>query len=355
VGASFTDRLMEAGRSARNLQRLVNREHHCPFPVPLGKRLWAWRRGFLGQSAVRYGLTDENYHDYVSDWARYIRTPRINGRFADALNNKIVFSRMLASYGCDVPEYYCLITRGRMIQIGDRYPAATPDDVVASVLAGGHFVVKPYSGGSGVSVTVLSAVDGRILMNGKETEPSAVRSLVEGIEEGTICSFVRQHEYASTIFPGSTNSIRILSMWDHDAHEPFIPFAGHRFGRPSSSPVDNCSQGGLVTAVDVGTGVLGIAYAGHAESEMRAHETHPDTGAQITGVRIPHWDRVTSELLSLARGMSYIPYVGWDVVVTEEGFTVLEGNNYPDLGHQFMFGLLEDPMTRAFYEAHDAI
>ena len=76
---------------------------------------------------------------------------------------------------------------------------------------------------------------------------------------------------------------------------------------------------------------------------------------QITGVRIPHWDSMTKKLLDVCAEMSYIPYVGWDIIITPDGFAVIEGNNYPDLGHQVFSPLLEDPRVRAFYEKFDAL
>ncbi len=88
---------------------------------------------------------------------------------------------------------------------------------------------------------------------------------------------------------------------------------------------------------------------------MQELSVHPDTGVEITGTKLPHWEYVTSKLLEVCREMAYIPYVGWDIVITERGFTVIEGNNYPDLGHQYYGPLLVDPRVRAFYEAHGAL
>jgi hypothetical protein len=53
--------------------------------------------------------------------------------------------------------------------------------------------------------------------------------------------------------------------------------------------------------------------------------------------------------------MAYIPYVGWDIIVTDDGFCAIEGNNHPHLGHQDMAPLLTDPRVRAFYERFDSL
>jgi hypothetical protein len=351
----FAANVLHFGRTLRNVQRLVAIELGSPVRLSPGRRLWAWRRGFLSRSAVRYGVTDENRHLFVSDWARFVKTPWIDGQFTPALNNKVVFSRILASYGCTVPEYYCLIRDGEMFQIGDRYPMHSPSDVADACLAGGEFVVKPYTGGGGLRVVVLSAREGRLLVNWEERSRDEVVDLVGRLSDGVVSQFMHQHEYASRIFPHSANTIRVLTMWDYERGEPFVPFAGHRFGRPSSVPVDNCSQGGISCPVDVATGVLGVAVASRKLAVASSHETHPDTGEQITGVQIPHWDLTIRELLDICRQMAYIPYVGWDVMITQDGFVVTEGNSCPDLGHQIFGPLLEDERVRAFFERFDAL
>jgi len=350
------ERLLSAGRDARNIERLIRRELKLSTRIPLGRRLWAWSKGFVSQSTLHYDLDPTNVADYVSDYARFVKTARINGRFASALNNKIVFSRMLASYGCDVPESYCLVTGGRFVQIGDAHPMRSPADVVRSCLSGGEFVVKPYSGGTGHGVLVLKGDGDRIVLNEQTKTTEEVERLLAGLDEALICEFVRQHEYSSRIFPHATNSIRFLTMWDHERNEPFIPLAVHRFGVNASIPVDNGSQGGLICLIDMETGTMVRGLAGHTGvGPLVPHERHPDTDVSMEGTVVPNWEATTGGLLDLARRMSYIPYIGWDVVITEKGFTVIEGNSYPDVRQQVLFPLLTDPRGRAFYRAFNVI
>ncbi len=343
-------RAMSFGRTARNVQRLVSAELHGRATVPFGKRLWGWRRGFTGESTARYGLTPENVNDYVSDTARYLRTPRINGPLASALLNKLVFSGLVARHGGPTPEYYCFVGDHGLLPIGDRYDMRDADGVIAACMTGERFVVKPFGGGGGASVRVISSTDGRLTINGGAVAESEFRAFIERLSGALICEFIVQHDYATTIFPHATNSIRVISMWDYEKNTPFLPFAGHRFGRTSSIPIDNISQGGIPVQVDIASGELRSGVLTKPKCEAEWLEQHPDTGAQIKGVVVPNWDIMTTGLVELARRMSYIPYVGWDVVVTTDGFSVIEGNNYPHLGHQIFEPLLCDPRVRAFYE-----
>jgi hypothetical protein len=54
--------------------------------------------------------------------------------------------------------------------------------------------------------------------------------------------------------------------------------------------------------------------------------------------------------------LPYIPYIGWDIIVQEEGFKIIEGNNHPGLDTlQAHRPLLKDPRVRKFYKAHGVI
>jgi hypothetical protein len=58
----------------------------------------------------------------------------------------------------------------------------------------------------------------------------------------------------------------------------------------------------------------------------------------------------------IGSGAPYLPYVGWDVVVTDDGIRILEGNSNSGLdGIQHYGPLLADPRVRRFYESRGAM
>ncbi len=335
---------------------MIRRELLNPARIPFGKRLWGWRHGFLSASVLHYALDDENVSEYASDTGRFLRSHRINGPMCYVLDNKLVFTNIITGLGCDATEYFCLIHDGVYTQIGEKHRMRSADDIVEAVLSGDRFIVKPYGGGGGVGVTVLASVAGRPTINGVEHSRAELRAFLARLRNAVISEFIYQHEYASRIFPDTTNSLRILTMWDYEKDEPFIATAVHRFGVSTSIPVDNGSRGGLIALIDNDTGVLSGCLFGHAcGGALVPHPVHSETNEPIDGVQIPNWETTRAGLLDLARKMSYVPYIGWDVVITDAGFTVIEGNSHPDVRHQVLLPLLKDPRARAFYERFDAL
>ena len=71
---------------------------------------------------------------------------------------------------------------------------------------------------------------------------------------------------------------------------------------------------------------------------------------------MPHWDTVRETLLNIANSHKYISYVGWDIVITEDGFKILEINGNPDVNlMQVHKPLLTDERVQRFFQFYDAV
>jgi len=119
-------------------------------------------------------------------------------------------------------------------------------------------------------------------------------------------------------------------------------------------PTDNFSGGGLGASIELGTGRLGVAlrHPGEGGRPPERFTHHPETGAQIEGAVLPHWDRVRDMVLRAAASLPVNRYVGWDVFIDEAGTPVIiEANGNSGLQMvQMERGLLTDPRIRRFYQ-----
>jgi len=85
------------------------------------------------------------------------------------------------------------------------------------------------------------------------------------------------------------------------------------------------------SAIDLRTGRLSAMTGDQPESLWRWHEHHPVTGALVTGRPVPCWDQVVALAEQAHRLTSDRVLVGWDIAITPQGPTLLEGNSYPDV------------------------
>ncbi len=186
----------------------------------------------------------------------------------------------------------------------------------------GEFIAKPpdASHGDGVEKISASAVDDWPALHARLTQSGS--ALCEEV--------VRQHDDVNAICPGSVNTVRFVTLVKDGT--PHIVATYLRVGG-GKRPVDNFNGGGMVTVVDRETGV--ILYPAVAKAGV-VYEEHPVTGKHFAGTRLPMWEECREFVLRAAVEVPEVKYVGWDVAITPDGPTFVEGNQYP--GHD-IYGL----------------
>lgn len=346
--------------------------------VPLSQRVRLLRRGYLSRDAIMYDLENYRLSQYLSDYQREL-TAKINEPLDVTLDNKLVFHWMMRPFDEHRQEVYGLLRNGRLYHVDELEPVSPEQIAVTNegysvdaaesaegraeerildlLRSEGTLVMKPIDGSAGDGVVFCSYEGGDISVNGEPRSKREFERIVRDQDDVLVCEFVEQAEYAEKLFDGAANTLRILTMWDEEADESFIPMAVQRIGSEESAPVDNWAKGGVNAEVDTETGELGEAVQYPNTGELEWHSTHPDTGAQIQGVTVEGWSKLREKLLEMAAEFSYVPYIGWDVIVTDEGeFTVIEANNCSGVTvFQTHRPLLADRRVEEFYRGHGVL
>ena len=305
-----------------------------------------WLSGFCSQSYVLFSLDEHNRDDYVSDIVRLKKTPRFNGYYSVMLYDKLYFAQMMRGFSENMPATYGLIKDGRFCGFESEESFVELCRRVESV------VIKPLTGSCGDGVKVVGVDDfGRWRLNNHEVCESDLAVKIASVDDCLVTEFVEQHSYSRKIYPDSGNTVRIQTMWDEDYGKPFIGPCFHRFGTCESAPVDNCCMGGVHAWMDSKSGKLGEAWIHEDSWRFATRRDHPETGELIEGIVVPRWDAITSRVLEMASSLPFLCWVGWDIIVTEDGFKVIEGNNYPDLyAYQLHEPFLKNMRVRKFFE-----
>lgn len=174
-------------------------------------------------------------------------------------------------------------------------------------------IYKPLNGIEGRGIEIYSLDDTEERMREVFEDINAKKPAI--IEE-----FIKQHDEIKEFYPKSVNTIRVMSFLDQG--EGRILNAVIKFGTRSN--VDNYYQGGIAAGIDEKTGIIctqGVDYEGNL------YTNHPYSNKQFKGFKIPHWDKVI-ELVRVAAAIHKdIPYVGWDISITNDGPEIVEGNH----------------------------
>jgi hypothetical protein len=335
-------------------RRLVMEEVRSPLRLPLRKALSAWRRGFLSQTYLLYDLDRNDPSDYLSDYAQRMRSARVNALYGFCLSNKYGCALLMEHLGCAHPAVHGLVLKGVL----RRQDGTTPGDVaqylISLIAREGGLVLKPVWSSKGRGIVFLTEKEGRLLLNGRTVSPTDLPSVVRRLDNYLVTSFVAQAEYARRMYPEATNTIRLLTAWDLAQDAPFITVAAHRIGTSRSRPVDSFKGGlgGLSASLDMETGTLGPAVGMDSAGRRRSYSHHPETGAAIAGVQVPFWQAMKDMVLSAAGRTPQLPYVGWDMAVTDVGPCVIELNDRIGLYvWEVHGGVLRDERVRIFLKS----
>lgn len=316
------------------------------------QRFRAWKSGFSSRSWMIYELDRNDPDLYLADFKALLNSYRINGFYNPVIGNKLLLSRLLSVHGVPHPDVVYTILGGKLYEEGSGYAPSLPEALCRTLETYPRQVFRPVLSGSGEGIFFLDREEGSLRLNGENTTLEEVCELLAGLDRYVVTEFVEQADYARKIYSGSTNTLRILTLWDGDTHSPYIAGVVHRFGSRNSGPTDHWDkgQGGYCTAVDLETGTLGQAVSLSKDSRLCWTASHPDSGEAFEGVAIPGFDNCIEGVLEAAGHFPYCPSIGWDVVMTEKGFSILEANTIQGLAvMQVHVPLLRDPRTRAFY------
>ena len=315
---------------------------------PLSDVLFGVRYGFAADRVHLYGRPGIKSGEYLSDLQRQF-TRFINAKAArELLEDKLLFAHLVGKLA-RVPENYLYFDRQRQVIVSDRWHelAACRDPNRKYRL-----VMKPARGGGGVEISFPTLCSGVVTLAESSMTVDEFLQCASQRNEYIVSEFIEQSAFFKKLHPGTTNTLRVICMWD-ESGQPFIARAVLRLGSARSGAVDSFGQGGLVAPFDVATGVLAEAVDHDASSprQPRFYAHHPDTGEAIAGEKVPGWAVARDESLRLMREMPFINYVGWDIVMSNDGPVFLEGNNYTGVRlAQSQEGLLRDVRVRQFYE-----
>ena len=161
-----------------------------------------------------------------------------------------------------------------------------------------------------------------------------------------------QSKVLNSIYDKTTNTIRMITVRNKDNNKCELIAAVQRIGTKQTIPVDNGSRGGLVAKIDVETGVLSSAKS---IQKICDYDNHPDSNNPIKGVKIPNWNKVKNEIVSLMEKLPYIYFVAWDVLLTEDGVCIIEANSSSGVNIIQLYGGERYGRLGNFYRAHNVI
>ncbi|HLQ82678.1 MAG TPA: sugar-transfer associated ATP-grasp domain-containing protein [Pseudogracilibacillus sp.] len=331
---------------------LINEEKVSDSNLNVLKKLNLLMHGFSSEKYDLYNFAKNNQKGYLSDFQRR-KTYRINNKYAIIINDKNVFEKLLENDNITATNY-------GHISNGEIYINRKHSDfekLVEIIKEKGQLIIKKTIGGGGKGIYKIAFSDDTFYIDDEDHSLEKLKAFIYNLKNHIIQEYISQADYSYNIYQGTINSIRILTMRDPETNEAFIATAVHKFGSEKTKPADNVWKGGMTALVNLETGVLQRSAYHHKDNKkIEWKDTHPDTCVKIEGTVIPNWEQVKDKVINLMNELSYLNYVGWDVVVTNDGVKVIEGNNYSDVNIlQIHAPLLVNDRVKKFYKHYGII
>lgn len=193
---------------------------------------------------------------------------------------------------------------------------ATTTQQVAGLTSGQtQLIGKPLEGSSGQGIERFTEKDW-------QGGSAAFLQLLKDKGIGILEEVVQQHPDMASLCPTSVNTCRIATLLGDK--QQGIVYAFLRIG--NGKVMDNVDCGGMAARIDLESGKL---LTVGADKQGNTFDKHPMTGTPIVGFTIPYWEEAKTMCLEAAKKVPQMRFVAWDVAITPDGPTFIEGNSFP--------------------------
>lgn len=294
---------------------------------------WAHEHGFYGESAIAYGLTDENISNYLSDYD-YCRAWPLNDWQRIWINDKLTFKYIFAGTKFDkyLPETYYYRAQDRLVPLIDSHMQEGISGFLELLKEKGEFACKPCNGEWARGFHKLSYLDGRFMIDNKPSDEESVVDFVSTHANLIYTEFFHPDAQTARIDP-LIHTLRIL-MINQTGSDP-VPAASYlrfamgannddskaNYHRPESKDISSYNVG-----FDMETGTFG---GGHIIYGYKRIDTdlHPDSGVEASGV-IENWQEIKEMLVEMSLRIGPLEYLGYDLGMTTKGPKLMEINSH---------------------------
>lgn len=245
-----------------------------------------------------------------------------NYNYISLLRDKYVFASYLESTigkKCIV-ESKALIENGKAF-IKEKGIWTSIDELLTD---GSELVYKTVDGECADGVMLVTVSGDKVTADDREYSKKAFVESIKG-KRILVQDVVKQHPEICRFGTRSVNTIRIVTIKGKSGKVGIFS-AMLRLSSSADCFVDNRAVGGLGVGINLDNGEL-MKYGFPHDAFGVKLEKHPLSNIRFEGFVLPYWSEV-KELVKNAHKQFYgIQSIGWDVVITEDGPVLLEGND----------------------------
>lgn len=299
-----------------------------------------------------YGLDDENYKRYLSDFDYYKIQP-INGRFSKWIDDKLTMKYMLQPFDEYLPKYYYQLNNNGKRAVVTRLmdcPEEFGEDVMA--IMGlleiiGCLAAKLISGSRGDGFYKIAYSENYYYVNNILITRNEMINFIKNLDGYILTEYLFTHKDLGQIWDKTPNTLRLLTVKEDNAN-PQIAYTYIRFGSETTGLVDNMHAGSVAAFVDIDNGYFTNGRV-IINDEWAERKLHPDTKVSLEGT-LPFWGQIKETVLAICNYIPQIRLMGFDIVITNNSFKIIEINSLPAIGaHNYQCPIYTNDKCKDFF------
>jgi len=259
--------------------------------------------------AIIYGAGYVDYYEYEfylmnHKQRRTYLTININEQMIRKYNNK--------------DHTYKFHDKGVFNKIFDKYlgrewinlEVSNKDDFKKFIKNKKKIIVKPNRECSGKGIEIINI--------NKKTNFDKLYTKLKRNKQCVVEEVIENHGDIRKIYSKSLNTLRIISFTREK--EVYILAQALKIG--NGGILDNFAAGGMYTFIDD----KGMVFAPAIDKNGKTYDIHPITKIKFIGLVIPYYHEAINLVKEASLIVPEVPYVGWDIAITNDGPVIIEGN-----------------------------
>ena len=338
-----------AGLSAQLTLDSLEKDLYKNKELSLLEKITLYKKGHCSKLLKYYKLDNEkDYLNYLPQ-LKYFKLHPINGLYSNWIDDKLTMRYILSPFHDYLPKYYFQIMNGRIIKLLD-CPVIYSEDIdgIINLLKDkGEIASKLLFGSRQRGFIKFSYSEKTFFINNKETSEEDLKKMILSMENYLMTEYLIPYSEFHKIFPTCSTPIRITVINDEEGFR--IAGSLIRFETNRTAFDDNNRSGGVFCGVDIKDGTLFDPYLADANMNLKATLVHPNTGEELKG-KIKNWSSIIEILIKIGEYLPQLSFLGYDIIVTEDSFKILEINSLQGMGiMQVYYPAMENDYNRRFF------
>lgn len=316
--------------------------------IPITKKIWSYKRGFLGFRAQVFEINNDNFLKYMPDFD-YFKMHPINGKYGKWIDDKLTTKYILAPFDEFLPKYYFQIVDGELVKLMDCPKNISSDfsGLIHLLKEKGTIVLKLIAGSRGKGFYKLTYNDDQYFLNTDKIEQDLLQKHIESLDDYIITEYIFSHRIIRDLYEGTPNVVRIQLLRERDA-KIFIAESHIKIGTKESGIYDHSTAGAIFVKVNIKTGQTSDAYKIN-KNKLESIQNHPDSKKPLK-ILLPNWSIIETQLQKISEYIPQLRYLGLDIIITEDSFKIIEINSLPALFFSsFFYPQFENEETKEFF------